>query len=176
MALSETEYVALAAEAVRRASGVELDGTRITIGLAMIHEAEGRRSRRARKSVATLRTLLGDESDLSLTAAVPTFRFALAGHRVHVLCRDDHTAAATHQRYQRIAEELHLGTDIGLLGHQSPADRQENDTRQVVIGGITRFAIRHASVTWRKAEHVGVLRAPEVRSTYARRYTRLTTL
>ncbi|WP_147437429.1 DEAD/DEAH box helicase family protein [Micromonospora musae] len=204
VSLAEAEYVAIAVEAIRRSVGFRMGEAHLATALAMVDEAEGRRARRARKSIATLRPLVGNadpityyhNEELSLTAAIPAFRFALAGRPVHVVFHADDDSRRMHGVYEKIAEELHLVDGIGLLTDPAPRDRTVdtvaqreeldrrvsdllgNYDRPFTVGGFTRF--RYAlSLGLRRPpkDCVAILRVPDARKSFAHwGYKRLTAL
>ncbi|MEU6207155.1 hypothetical protein ABZ814_26605 [Micromonospora musae] len=206
VSLAEAEYVAIVVEAIRRSVGVQMGDAQLAIALAMIDEAEGRRARRARRSIATLRPLVGKadptmyyhNEELSLTAAIPAFRFALAGRPVHVVFHADDDSRRMHGIYGKIAEELHFADGIGLLTDPRPRDRapdtvawrEELDRRvsdllgsygrPFTVGGFTRFRFAQGlGVGARRPprECVAILRVADARKSFKRwGYKRLTEL
>jgi hypothetical protein len=108
MALSRVEYSVLIAEAVRCSVGVVLNDCQLAIALSMLDQLEGKRWRRSRKSIRTLRDLLPGEQDWILAAAIPVFRYALPGHKVDVMTIADPVTELATDLYGKIAAELDL--------------------------------------------------------------------
>lgn len=118
----------LIAEAIRRSVGVTLRDDQLAIGLAMCDQLDGRRLRRAGRSIETLSAFQRTDSDRSLAAALPVFLYArglYAGDTdVHVMVSTEPRAWEDAQLYREIDGELR-GRGVGLVHAGQPRSKRD---------------------------------------------------
>lgn len=119
--------LALIAEGIRQSAGVTLSDDQMAIGMAMCDQLEGRRLRRAQRTIETLSVPCTDR-DRSLAAALPAFLYARGLYArdisVHVMAPTESRAREDAQLYRRIDGELGMH-GVGLIHAGQPRAKRE---------------------------------------------------
>ncbi|HEV7648098.1 MAG TPA: hypothetical protein VGP26_08055 [Actinophytocola sp.] len=105
--------MALIAESIRRSVGVTVGDLHLGVGLVMIEQLEGGRSRRAAKSIKKLNPLLSSRDDRALATAFPVIYVSfIKNANVAVFVSQSSYAREDAALYRTILEQLDAPTTV----------------------------------------------------------------